>query len=122
MIRQAALLLAMGWLHQGAHAWLYRAGWIAESDRGHIWNISGAIFGAVVLFMLGASKRSLAVWIACAILIGHAAQVGGCSVAYLFDPWPVDAGDSLCSDGLAGPLAALGVVGAVSLARRYGAT
>lgn len=122
MIRQAALLLILGWLHQGAHAWLYRAGWIAEAQRGHVWNISGAIFGAVVLCMLGLSRRSLAIWIACAILIGHAAQVGGCSVAYLINPWPVHAGDSLCSDGMAGPMAALGVVAAVFVARRYGTT
>ena len=24
---------ALGWLHQGAHAWLYRASWIAEAHR-----------------------------------------------------------------------------------------
>lgn len=119
-MRQAALLLAMGWLHQGGHAWLYRLGWIAEGQRGHIWNITGAIFGASVLFMLGVSRRSMAVWIACAILIGHAAQVGGCSAAYLLDPWPIDAGDSLCSDGLAGPLAALGVAVVAMVGRRYG--
>lgn len=119
-MRQAALLLALGWLHQGAHSWLYRVGWIAEAQRGHIWNITGAIFGAAVLFMLGISRRSVAVWVACAILIGHAAQVGGCSAAYLWRPWQVNAGDSLCSDGMAGPLAALGVVAAVLVARRYG--
>lgn len=120
MIRQAALLLALGWLHQGAHAWLYRLGWIAEGQRGHVWNITGAVFGAAVLFMLGLSRRSVAVWVACAILIGHAAQVGGCSAAYLLNPWPVNAGDSLCSDGLAGPLAALGVAVVAMVARRYG--
>lgn len=120
MIRQAVLLLAIGWLHQGAHVWLYRVGWISEAQRGHTWNITGAIFGATVLVMLGLSRRSIAVWVACAILIGHAAQVAGCSAAYLMNPWPINAGDSLCSDGLAGPLAALGVTAAAVVARRYG--
>lgn len=45
MIRRAVLLLALGWLHQEAHAWLYRASWIAEAQRGHVWNITGAING-----------------------------------------------------------------------------
>jgi hypothetical protein len=119
VIRQAVLLLALGWLHQGAHAWLYRASWIAKAHRGHVWNITGAIFGAAVLFMLGLSRRSMAVWVACAILIGHAAQVAGCSAAYLMNPWPVSAGDSLCSDGLAeGALVPLLVSAVQELAAR----
>ena len=119
MIRAACALLAAGWLHQGLHLWLFRAGWIAEGQRGHIWNISGSALLAAVLLMLACSMRAVPVWIACAVLIGHAAQVGGCSAAYLVAPWPVNAGDSLCSEGVAGPLAALGVVGTVLIARRH---
>lgn len=119
MIRLAFILLAAGWTHQGAHAWLYRLGWISEAQRGHVWNITGALFLALVLLALGCGHKSAPIWIACAVLIGQAAQVGGCSAAYLIQPWPVDAGASLCSEGAAGPLAALGVVGTVLIARRY---
>lgn len=114
----AAGLLAAGLAHQTAHSWLWRMGWLPEALRGHVWNITGALFSVLLLATIGKLARSVAVWCACAILIGHATQVGGCSVAYMVKPWPIADGDSLCSDGLAGPLAALGVAVTVLAVRR----
>ena len=115
----AAGLFAAGWAHQGAHDWLYRLGVVPEDLRGQVWNISGGLFVALLLFVVGWQSRSTAMWIACALLIGHALQVVACSSLYLWRPWPLLPGDSMCSDGIAGPLGVLGAA-LTALAVRHG--
>lgn len=115
----AALIFAVGWAHQGLHAWLWRWGVLPEALRGHAYNISGSVFIVLLLVLIGILAKSAAIWIAVAVLIGHSAQVAGCSALFMWRPWPIVPGDSLCSEGLAGPLAVLGVTVTALAVRRY---
>ena len=119
MKRLAALIFVAGWVHGGLHSWLWRWGVLPESLRGHAYNITGAAFIALLLVVIGAAFKSTAIWVAVAALIGHAAQVAGCSALFMWRPWPIVPGDSLCSEGLAGPLAVLGVTVTALAVRRY---
>lgn len=105
----AAALFALGWVHHGLHRWLWQWGLLPDALRGHAYNISGAVFIMALLVTVGMLAKSTPIWIAAAVLIGHSAQVLGCSALFMWRPWPILPGDDLCSEGLAGPLAVLGV-------------
>jgi len=102
----AVCLLAGGVAHNTLHRY------VDEESRGLVWNITGAIFLAGLLLVIAVQARSTAVWLAVALLVGHALQVAGCSAAYWWQPWPLTPGGDLCSDGLSLPLGTLGIVGA----------
>jgi hypothetical protein len=105
----AAGLLTAGIVHNTAHRY------VPEDARGFVWNITGALLLAGLLLIVATQARSTAVWLVVALLVGHALQVAGCSVAYLWEPWPIVPGDDLCSDGLSVPLGTLGLVGVALL-------
>ena len=100
----AVALLCAGIVHNVAHRY------VPEDARGYVWNVTGALLTMGLLLTVAVLSRHWAVWLVVALLAGHALQVAGCSVAYLWQPWPLlDDGD-LCSDSMALPLAALGIV------------
>ena len=106
----AVVLFALGVAHNIAHRYA------VEDDRGYVYSITGAIFLAVLLMVIAVLARHSAVWLVVALLVGHAAQVAGCNAAFLWEPWPLPPDGDLCSDSMALPLGALGIV-AVALLR-----
>ena len=118
-MKRALGLFGVGWLHQGLHSWLWQWGIVPEALRGHVYNLTGSALIVTLLVTVGLLAGSVPVWIAVAALIGHQAQVVGCTALYMWHPWPIKAGDSLCSDGLAGPLAVLGIAVTALMVRRY---
>jgi hypothetical protein len=111
----ACALAALGVLHDRAHRW------VPEACRGDVWNITGAVLLSAALVLLALHLCNEWVWLAVALLVGYQAQVAGCSVAYLWEPWEQLPGADHCSDGLALPLAALGVCSIALIAYRGGA-
>lgn len=73
------------------------------------WNVTGAVFRVLLLVLIGSAYRSLAMWLAVALLAGFELQTASCSIWYAVTPWPMSPGDELCSSKLHFP------VGTVSL-------
>lgn len=82
---------------------------------GAAWYISQSLWQVVLLALLAAVYRSLAVVLVCALLAVFSLMVAGCEAAYLVKPWAMNPGDELCSARLNYPLGLLGAVIALGL-------
>lgn len=82
------------------------------------WNIAGAVQASFMLVIIGMVFRSPEVWAVVALLTAFKAMVIGCNVWYVLAPWPMQAGQALCSTRLNIPLGALGAgIGALLAAK-----
>jgi len=76
----------------------------------------GAMASLVFLALIASAWRSRIVWSACAYGAWEYGQTALCSVAYMVKPWPVEAGEPMCSAwvgfdvGFFGLLIAAGVI------------
>ena len=74
-------------------------GWVLAPASMHadVWNILGAAAVAVLAFGWALWARSSVVWGLWLVLAWHELSVGGCSVAFILDPWPVPLGQDQCA-------------------------
>lgn len=96
-----ALLLVGGLAQFGWH----HAPAAAQAD---VWNASQALLVLVLLAMVVNAYRSAWTWAAAALLGAWQLLTAGCSLAYLWKPWPVEPGQEQCSAALNVPLGAIG--------------
>lgn len=106
----SAFLLVLIVLHNNAHK-------LGEwKSRGQVFNVTGHLLIACLLGWLAYTHKSAGLVLVCALGIGYALQVAGCSAAWLWQPWQVTPGGDLCSDGLKFPLGLLGLTAALLVA------
>lgn len=104
-------LLVLLVIHNNAHKW------VPPDLRGHVFNVTGHGLLAVCLAaLLVIFWRSGALVLVCALGIGYALQVAGCSAWWLVAPWPTTPTGELCSERLGLPLGLFGLAAALLLA------
>lgn len=104
----AALILLACWVV--FYAW----GHVPEHLQAEVWNMGGALGRLVLLALVVLAYRSLAVTAAALWWCFEDAQVVGCGLLWMIEPWPVDTG-SRCSDRFGLPLGLVGLsLGAVA--------
>ncbi len=99
----AALLLLTTWL--AFYAWAY----VPEHLQAEAWNMGGALGRLLLLWLVVLAYRSVPVAAAALWWSFEDAQVVGCGLLWLIDPWQVTAGEGRCSDRFGLPM---GLVGA----------
>ena len=107
----AALLLACAVRH---YAWPLAD----EAARGAVWKALGAAATLLLLWLVAKAYRTRYVLPVVIWWAWEEAQTLLCSVAYAYAPWPVPAGQSVCSAGVAFDLGAFGLVAMAVLAYR----
>lgn len=104
----AALILLCCWVV--FYAW----GHVPEHLQAEAWNMGSALGRLVLLALVVLAYRSLAVTAAALWWCFEDAQVVGCGLLWMIEPWPVDTG-SRCSDRFGLPLGLVGLsLGAVA--------
>lgn len=103
MIRLAAFVMLVAVAHNDA--WKL----VPAASGPVVWNITGALSCVAYAVVIGLLARNRWVWGAVALQAGFSLQVAGCSAWWLYAPWPRVPGESMCSDGLGGPLGLLGL-------------
>ncbi len=83
--------------------------WVPEEFTAFAWNVSTSILVVYLLAQAGLVFSSTEVWTVVALLAAFKLMVIGCSTWYLFDPWPVEPGQALCSARLNMPLGSIGL-------------
>lgn len=114
----AARRLPAWWRQQPHHvpaalmllaAWLVFYAW--EAVPAHLqaeaWNMGGALGRLVLLALVVLAYRSVPVAAAALWWCAEDAQVVGCGLLWVLDPWPVDTG-ARCSDRFGLPLSLVG--------------
>jgi hypothetical protein len=76
---------------------------------GVVWNLSGSGLRLLLLLLIVVAFRSRAMTAVCALMIAGELVVSGCSIAYLYSPWPTIPGQS-CTARLDLPLGVMGAV------------
>jgi len=99
----AAALLLLGAL---AH---YGWKWVPPHAQADVWNASQALLLLALLGMLAATQRHPHLRLVCALLASGQVLAAGCSLAWLWQPWPVLPGQGQCSAALDVPLALIGL-------------
>lgn len=102
-MKLAAVLLLMWWaVHYGFR--------FAPADlQGATFNIMRSAASIVLVGMLLLAMPSRFAAITGAGLMAEDAQVVGCGIWWMLDPWPTTPGGELCSDKLGIPLGAIGL-------------
>lgn len=77
--------------------------------RGAVFNISRSAASIILVCMLLLAIPSKLAVIAGTGLIAEDAQVVGCGLWWMIDPWPVVVGAELCSEKMGLPLGAVGI-------------
>lgn len=98
----AMALLLVGGLAQ--FAWPHAP----DAAQADVWNVSQALLVLFLLALVANAYRSAWTWTAAALVGAWQSLTVGCSLAYLFRPWPVQPGQEQCSAALNVPLGAIG--------------
>ena len=98
----AALILLACWVV--FYAW----GHVPEALQAEAWNMGSALGRLLLLALVVLAYRSWAVTAAALWWCFEDAQVVGCGLLWMVEPWPVDSG-SRCSDRFGLPLGLIGL-------------
>lgn len=80
---------------------------VALEIQADTWNASGAVFTLLLLALVANAYRSREVVGACLLLALWQVMVLGCSVLFMYAPWPVKPGQAQCSARLDFPVGLL---------------
>jgi hypothetical protein len=82
--------------------------WVPPQHGGRVFVAGSGLF---IAFLLGAHalRSSRPVQVVAVLLIGFAAQVFGCNLWFILDPWVIKPGDELCSSRLGFPVGLVGL-------------
>jgi hypothetical protein len=107
--RPAQPRLALGLL-TGGMLGNYLWQWVPTDAQGDVAAASQALLIVGLLALVALAWQSFEVFAAAGLIAVYELQVAGCSIAYLFHPWPVRPGDEQCSALLGLPLGLIGAL------------
>lgn len=96
----------------------YGWGLVPPELAGIVSKMLGALASLVFLALIAYGYRCRLVWMACAYGAWEFGQTALCSAAYLLRPWPIDAGQGMCSAWAGIDLGFVGILFAAVVAYR----
>jgi len=96
--RVAVVVVVAAWV---AH-WAYYLAPVGI--EGHAWNVGQSLARVALLALVVSAWRSVLVDIPAAYMLAEEAQVIGCTIGFVINPWPILPGQSKCSEAMGLPI------------------